>query len=243
MRARPLVPSVANLRDLGGMVTTTGRMIAPRRLFRSCHFSELAPHDAAALAALGLRTVVDLRGAQERATAPSRGPQSDAEEVHLPIEPRALGALNEMRQAGRVDEAAVLEVMHAVYRRFVQEHTPIFAALLQRLLDAASYPLLFHCTAGKDRTGFAAVLVLLALRVPQEAIVDDYLVSNERWQSHGATRDWSLLSRARTEYLQTAFDMMIAGWGSTDAYLSQALGLDAAARERLGELLLIQEPA
>jgi protein-tyrosine phosphatase len=84
----------------------------------------------------------------------------------------------------------------------------------------------------------AAVLVLLALGAPQEAIVQDYLASNERWQPTAATRDWTVLSRVRAQYLQTAFDTMVEHFGSIDAYLHDALALDAAARERLAAQLL-----
>lgn len=235
-----LIASIPNLRDLGGLVGANGRRIAAGRLFRSSHWHALTADDEPALAALGIRTVVDFRGVDERRLALSRGLSPATAELHLPIEPRGLGALREMRKAGTVQEAAVVELMHNAYRRFVLQHSPVYAALLARLQEPASLPLVFHCTAGKDRTGMAAVLILLALGVSREAIADDYLVSNERWQPTETTRDWTVLSSVRAEYLDTAFATMTAQWGSTDAYLAQALGLDDAARERLAALLLVE---
>ena len=233
-----LVTSVPNLRDLGGLVGAGGRRIAPGKLFRSSHLHALTPDDEPALAALGIRTVVDFRGVNERQVALSRGLRPGIDELHLPIEPRGLGALREMRKAGTVDESAVVELMHNAYRRFVLQHSPVFAALLARLQEPAALPLVFHCTAGKDRTGMAAVLILLALGVSREAIVADFLISNERWQPTETTRDWTVLSRVRADYLDTAFVTMTAQWGSLDAYLAEALNLDDAARTRLATQLL-----
>jgi protein-tyrosine phosphatase len=233
-----LVASIPNLRDLGGLVGAGGRCIARGRLFRSSHLHALTPDDEPALAALGIRTVVDFRGVGERQVALSRGLAAGTDELHLPIEPRGLGALREMRKAGTVDESAVVELMHNAYRRFVLQHSLAFAALLARLQEPASLPLVFHCTAGKDRTGMAAVLILLALGVAREAIVADFLISNGRWQPTETTRDWTVLSRVRVEYLDTAFATMTAQWGSIDAYLAQALNLDDAARTRLAAQLL-----
>ncbi|HEY4069561.1 MAG TPA: tyrosine-protein phosphatase [Burkholderiaceae bacterium] len=234
-----MLASVPNLRDLGGLPAADGRRVAMGRLFRSSHLHALTPADEAAFAALGIRSVVDFRGVKERDAALSRGLHPGIVELHLPIEPRGLGALREMRQAGNVDEDAVVELMHNAYRRFVQQHSPVFAALLQRLQAPDATPLLFHCTAGKDRTGMGAMLILLALGVPREAIVEDFMLSNGRWQPREATRDWTVLSRVRAEYLTTAFDTMIAQSGSIDAHLRDALGLDAAARARLAANLLI----
>ncbi|MEP7099321.1 MAG: tyrosine-protein phosphatase [Burkholderiales bacterium] len=233
-----LVGSIPNLRDLGGLIGAGGRRIAHGRLFRSSHLHALAPDDEPALAALGIRTVVDFRGVNERQLALSRGLAIGTDEIHLPIEPRGLGALREMRKAGAVDESAVVELMHNAYRRFVLHYSPVYAALLARLQEPAAVPLLFHCTAGKDRTGMAAALILLALGVSREAITDDFLISNERWQPTETTRDWTVLSRVRADYLDTAFATMEAQWGSIDAYLVQALHLDDVARERLASRLL-----
>lgn len=238
-----LVRGIPNLRDLAGLRTADGRALARGLLYRSSHFAACTGDDAVALEALGLRTLVDLRGVAERAAAPSVLSADGLRHLHLPIEPSALAAMRDLRTA---DDAALEAVMHGIYRRFVQEHAHVFAALLRLLLSKESYPLVFHCTAGKDRTGFAAAVVLLALGVPQPAIVDDFLLSNELWVSEGTrqapggldARQWTVLSRVQAAYLQTAFDAMVEGWGSTDAYLAGALGLDAAAREHLAALLL-----
>lgn len=241
MTPSQLILSVPNLRDLGGLIGAGGRRIVPGKLFRSSHLHALTPDDEPALAALRIRTVVDFRGVDERGLALSRGMQPGTQELHLPIEPRGLGALRELRKAGTVEESAVVDLMHNAYRRFVLKHSTVYAALLARLQEPESYPLVFHCTAGKDRTGMAAVLILLALGVSRESIIEDFMLSNERWKSIDTTRDWTVLSRVRAEYLDTAFEAMTTRCGSIDAYLEQALALDDAARERLAEQLLADD--
>jgi len=235
-----VVASVPNLRDLGGIDTASGHLIAPGRLWRSSHFGAVADEDLGAVHAMGFRSVIDLRGANERVRLPSRLTQSGVREVHLPIEPRAMGALRELREAGRPDAAALTAVMFEVYRRFVREHVPVFASLLRLVADEATpLPLVFHCTAGKDRTGWAAALVLLALGVPREAVIEDFLASNGRWHMQGASSDWALLATVRADYLECAFDEIDKRWGSMDAYLEGPLRLDRQARESLCARLLI----
>jgi protein-tyrosine phosphatase len=234
--ATATLPGAANLRDLGGLRGAGGRAIVPCRLYRSSHLAALGEGEARALA---LRTVVDLRGSEERAAAPARGLHAGVRQLHLPIEPRALADLQTLRAGGaEVEEQAIVQLMHGVYRRFVRERTAVFGALLRELLAADAYPLLFHCTAGKDRTGFAAAVVLLALEVPYEAIEADFLRSNDHWRPTRSDAGWVTLSRVRADYLHTAWQTMQEDWGSVDAYLERALGIDDTARAALQARLL-----
>lgn len=89
--------------------------------------------------------MIDLRDADARTRAPSRLAQFGIREPHLPIEPRAMGALRELREAGGPDKSALAAIMFEVYRRFVNEHTPVFASLLRLVADEATpLPLVVH---------------------------------------------------------------------------------------------------
>jgi protein-tyrosine phosphatase len=129
----------------------------------------------------------------------------------------------------------------------------VYARVLRDLADPSNLPTLFHCTAGKDRAGYAAALVLLALEVPRETAMRDYLHTNQFSAAKTASllrviRIVSLfrtdpenvrpLFEARETYLGAAFDTIDSEYGGTDAYLRQALGVDDALRARLRSNLL-----
>ena len=227
-----------NLRDLGGLQTRTGERLAFGRLFRSNHCGDLDDDAHDAVCALGLRTIVDLRGVDERAAKPHGLRIEALADLHLPIEPQAVTALAARVAAGDPPQQAARLAMIDAYRRFVTEHRAVFAALLHRLTEPASYPLLFHCTAGKDRTGFAAALVLSALEVPHEAVLENYLQSNGRWQPARGSAWGGLLADVRPEYLQASFEEIDRGWGGTDEFLASGLGFGAPMRARLRDCLL-----
>jgi hypothetical protein len=153
------------------------------------------------------------------------------------------------------EPALAVALMQELYRALVNDQAHRFAELFEHLL-ASDTPLVFHCTAGKDRTGFAAALILHALGVPREAVVQDYLLTNnhERMvarlpvmrehvtQASGGREpsDEALLTamRVEAEYLEEAFRVMRRDHGSLDGYLDQALGLTPALRERIHDRLL-----
>jgi protein-tyrosine phosphatase len=102
----------------------------------------------------------------------------------------------------------------------------------------------FHCTAGKDRTGFAAALLLEALGVPRDIILQDYLLTNDFYQIPTANpadlppEVMNVLWRVQANFLDAAFEVVEADFGSVPRYLKEALGLDAQAQERLVALYL-----
>ncbi|MGI4815273.1 MAG: tyrosine-protein phosphatase [Janthinobacterium lividum] len=233
-----LLRSVPNFRDLADLPGPYAAALRRGRIFRTSHFGALSDEEQAFIDQIGIRTVVDLRGVAERAAAPGYIAARAVSDVHLPIEPRAVGTLRAARAAGEVDDDGVRDVMRKVYRRFVFERTETYTSLLQLLLDEANYPFAFHCTAGKDRTGFGAALILLAVDIPRAAIIADFMRSNGLWRPAGATSDVSVLSGVHAEYLEVAFAAMEERHGSIDAYLEQALGIGPAQRETLRRLLL-----
>jgi protein-tyrosine phosphatase len=137
-----------------------------------------------------------------------------------------------------------MALMQDTYRAFVRSNTPRFKALFTHLLDSDS-PLVFHCTAGKDRTGFAAAMILMSLGVVREHVVHDYLLTNEYLKASGShllpPEVASVLYRVREPFLSAALEAVQEDHGTIDAYLAQCLGIGPAERARLASMYL--EPA
>jgi protein-tyrosine phosphatase len=231
-----------NFRDLGGYGTASGHIVRRHRLFRSDHLGALAPADLSVLSSsLGQSVrVLDLRGVTELAACAIPGAT-----VHsLPIEPTIAQKLSDLLAAGHALTAAeTVALMRDTYGGFVRGNTPRFASLFAHVLDAHEAPLVFHCTAGKDRTGFAAALLLLALDVPRDVVMQDYLHTNERLAGRvpsGALPPQvaSVLRRVQPEFLDAAFEAIQEDYGGLEGYFREGLGLREAERERLRELYL-----
>jgi len=239
----------SNFRDLGGYVADAGRRVRRFRLLRSDHLANLRPEDLSVLATrLGKSVrVLDLRGVAERKTAACVIPTAT---VHsLPIEPTIVQKLTDLLEAGhRITAADTAALMQETYRGFVRANTPRFASLFAHVLDEHEAPLVFHCTAGKDRTGFAAALILRSLGVSDEDVMRDYLLTNERLtmpdaSRHGLTPEvGAVLWRVQPDFLHAALEAVQADYGGLEAYFREGLGLGDAERERLRELYL-EHPA
>ncbi|MDO5624393.1 MAG: tyrosine-protein phosphatase [Pseudomonadota bacterium] len=237
-RSLPLA-GASNFRDLGGYAAADGRQVRWRRLFRSDHLAALTPADAEVLRALGVVRAFDFRGTAERAAASYA--LAGVAQHSLPIEPTVVQRMKDLLQAGQaLTPAHTVELMQHTYRAFVNDNAPRFAALFDALLQGDA-PLVFHCTAGKDRTGFAAALILLALGVPREVVMQDYLLTNELYRMPAAIDGrvppevMRVLWRVQAEFLDAALHAVEHEHGGIDAYLADALGVRVAERRALLE--------
>ncbi len=232
----------SNFRDLGGYAGHGGRAVRWRRLFRSDHLAGLTADDTRALSDLGLARAVDLRGALE-----STAQAYDLQGVRyhpLPIEPTVVQRAQEMARAGQQMTAPIArDLMQDTYRAFVAHNAPQFAALFAHLLDDDS-PLVFHCTAGKDRTGFAAALILRALGVSQEVVMQDYLLTNGLYRRPEAVAGSApqevldVIWRVQADFLEAAFEAVERDHGGFERYLAGRLNVGDTARMRLRQLYL-----
>jgi protein-tyrosine phosphatase len=233
-----------NFRSLGGMRSRDGRSIAPHRLLRSGRLDGLSAQDWMQLREVGLGTVCDLRGTEERQRNPNGIPQ-DAGITDLWLEVR-----NDIRTnpvyfrmlAAKPTPQGAVEVMETVYRGFAAAFAEQLAPLARALVHSRA-PFLVQCSAGKDRTGFVIALVLSALDVPQRLIVEDYLRSapvpdETRLEEMarnvsamiGVTVDGSVIEPlldARASYLEAAMRAIEAEWGSVLSYWERAGALNA----------------
>ena len=222
-----------NFRDLGGYPGHGGRPVRWRRLFRSDHLGGLTSADHSALATLGLGRSFDFRGDAERAAMPYLLP--GAVQHPLAIEPTVVQRMQARVAAGQtLDAPTVVGLMAELYRSLVNDQAHRFAELFEHLL-AAEAPLMFHCTAGKDRTGVAAALILLALGVPREVVMQDYLLTNLVYRhppmpSTDTPADvLAVLWQVQAGFLEAALQVIDTEHGGTDRYLAQRIGLGPAA--------------
>ena len=234
----------SNFRDLGGYRTAGGQTVRRGLVFRSAHLGGLTDADRAALGIVGVRTIVDLRGVAEAAETPHLVEGLACRILGAPIEP---GVADKIRLAiveGRATPALMSEFLTDHYRDYPRRCAPAFRTLFTALGTAGDRPIVFHCTAGKDRTGFASALLLTLLGVPWDTVIEDYLQTNTLWRGHvghypeldGEIR--AAIIEARQDYLEAAFAILRESYGSVDGFAETALGLDHGGRERLKAELL-----
>lgn len=233
-----------NFRELGGYVTADGRRLRYGRVFRSDHLAELSDRDVQVLSTLGLRTICDLRAEGERAHRPNRALPEPAPTLHaIGFMPR--GGAELIAGVRALSVAQVEQQVQDIYRDMVRNQTATYARLFELMLADDAFPLLFHCTSGRDRTGFAAVLLLSALGVPRASIEADYLLSDRYRRDlsfqmgEGVAPDiMQAVTRSHPAYLAALYEEMARGWGGVEHYLRDALNVSDAAREQLcGRLL------
>lgn len=227
----------SNFRDLGGYPTTDGRVVRWRQIFRSNHLGHLTDDDIAVVRGLGVKSAFDFRGMEERTAALCS--MSDITVHALPVEPTVVAALRAIAATGTtLSTVHATEVMRDSYRSYVQQNTPRFRTLFAHLL-ADRAPLVIHCTAGKDRTGFACALILHTLGVPDQVISEDYLLTNRFYRRDpSAATDLpddvkQVLGTVQVSFLGAAFEAIDADYGDLETYLRKGIGLGAAERNTL----------
>ena len=228
-----------NFRDIGGLATHSGNMVRLGLVFRSEALLEPSATDAEALNWLGICFVCDLRSDTERAEAPNRWwRERGVTLLNLDI----LGAIPARDSPWRSlradpDESGARAAMHSVYSSMVAASAPHLATILARIADG-ELPMLLHCTAGKDRTGFISAVLLHMLGVPRETVMSDYLESAGRKtpRTVEATRQMLLVQANVTlgddaiellmgvdrRYLEASFAVIDERHGSVELYLAAA---------------------
>jgi protein-tyrosine phosphatase len=228
-----------------------------RLLFRSDALGRLTPSDLRVVQQLGLRTIVDLRTDQERASHPDRLPAGSAIRcVHLPMRDPAtpdtkLGLVAWLAWHG--PSADFEAILRRHYHAFAFHCTKSVGALLHCLADPANLPALVHCTGGKDRTGFTMAVLLLLLGTCPHDVIADHLATNEflqpslprfvksvRWLSLGrvSARQVMPLFETRAEHIQDVVEQVRSKHGSIQGWLEQACGVDLTTQQRLAQLFI-----
>ena len=245
-----------NFRDLGGYKNADGKTVKWGLIYRSDKLSALSSEDEYFLDQLGLTRIVDFRSIKEREAEPDRiSPASSIAMQQIPINVSGVDVdvIKSKMASGELHQDQLSSLLVLANREFVEQYTPSYKVLIQSMLESNNLPVVFHCTAGKDRTGFAAALILLALDVPKETVITDYLATNQYTADHIDKTikliKWGSLFQADAEalrpilgveerFINEAFSAIEEHYGSIDNYLEKGLGLTAEKRTRLKNLLL-----
>jgi protein-tyrosine phosphatase len=256
------IASVANLRDIGGYKTRDGFTVRTKLLYRSNQLSKIGPDDLKKVASLSLKNDYDLRTADERKAAPDELPPgvkniwlNVLEDSKQAAPAKIIKLLQNPKEANVELGDGLAEATFAKsYRDFVSlpSARKAFRQFYVDLGKEDNLPSLFHCTTGKDRTGWAAAALLSLLGVPDDTIMDDYLRSNDYilpayqkttdsfTKAGGDPEIIKAILGVKAEYLKASFDEMKTKYGTIEDYFSKALEIDAAGQKALRDRFLIR---
>jgi protein-tyrosine phosphatase len=256
------IVTVPNLRDVGGYATQGGSVVARGLAHRSGTFHPMTDADCSRLASLRLKSNYDLRTSDEADSEPDRMPPgvayrrldvlSDATSS-MPAVLRDL--LQEPERANLALGSGKLDSLFTdSYREFIGLTSACrsYRTLFLALADPTRLPAVFHCTTGKDRTGWAAAALLSLLGVPRDAVMADYLRTNaytlpqfrpiiDAFVAAGGERGIAAaVFGVKREYLEAAFDEVASRHGTIEGYFSEGLGIDAADQRALRDIYLVR---
>ena len=247
------VPDVQNFRDLGGYpVYARHKQVRWGMLYRSAQIDLTQPATRDKLNNLGIRTLIDLRDTSEYSRTASDTLPGQPRVVHIPIHAGNLADILTGIDRESIQSDTVYRIVERINRHIVAVHASDFRRIFDILLDEDNYPAVIYCTTGKGRTGIAAALLLSALGVNDEDIMDDYRLSNRYFDIPAATsyayelptRSQEALTTvysAREGFLDAARDEIEHAYGSVDDYLRRAIGLEKEDLKQLRKILLTNE--
>jgi protein-tyrosine phosphatase len=256
-----VLDGAVNVRDIGGYRNTHGLEVLRGRLLRGDSLSQLTAADTERLGQLGLRTVIDFRTPGEVLLSGDDRLPGGIESVHLPVSGGDLGAVYEIiasgdheRQRRELGDGRAASLMVGINRAFVTDarQREAFGMALRLVCAPGQLPLLYHCSGGKDRSGWMTAIVLTALGVPREFVLRDYLLSNDLHRTGyaklrldliktGIVADPGLLRPVLEQsptYLRAAFEEADRSYGSFSAFLARGLDVTQAMLDELRRGLL-----
>ena len=223
------VTGAYNMRDLGGYQAADNKQVKWNTVIRSGDLNTLTKEDIEYLASLPLRTDIDFRGQKEKDAAPDKLPSTVRQCIPLALETGDMSSM--IGNIKEFDSSRLSTILQEIYIYIIRHAQDIYSWFFHILEDEASAPLLFHCSAGKDRTGIGAALFLSALGVDRETVMKDYMLSAEYIkgkyesiiQDHPALEP---LTTVKEEYLEAAFKVIDTEFGGMENYLVKHLNVD-----------------
>lgn len=255
LRLLPLEGGV-NFRDMGGYPTIDGRRVKWRHLYRSGSMARLTAADREHLNERGIRTVIDFRTGSEHAHEPNEWGMALGDAYWRREHDETFGNWSDLDPARLGTERDAERVLEAGFRKLPEQQAEAYAEMLRRLA-AGEVPAVIHCTAGKDRTGGGAALILALLGVPREHIAADFLLTQRAFNPQSTLRPkgkpnpdpkyrkfaemkrevLAVFSSARPSFIAAFLDSLDEQHGGIENY-SAALGITAADRDAIRAGLL-----
>ncbi|KAA0127011.1 tyrosine-protein phosphatase [Chryseobacterium sp. SN22] len=243
------IRKVRNFRTVGNIKNSEGRTLKEEKLYRSANLFRLKPTSFKTIEKLGIKEIIDLRNSKEIAQKPDRLPEGIIYKNESAFEDEGdqLEQARKLVLRGKVNGKDAEKRMLDFYRNYVTEHPEVIRKIITEILESDT-PVLYHCTAGKDRTGIITALVLTILRFDNKTINNDYLLSNNYRKKLVNRRLWlaqnlhfmypkldisvlEKLSWVQTAYLDAAFNEINKKYGSADRYIQEVLGISEQKRE------------
>jgi protein-tyrosine phosphatase len=239
---------VTNFRTVGNIKNTEGRTLKEGRFYRSAHLHKLKKRSFDRFDELGIREIIDLRNSKEIAQKPDQIPAENTYKKYSAFEDEGdqLSQAKKLVLKGKVNASDADKRMIDFYREYVTENPETIKTIITEVLESKD-PVLYHCTAGKDRTGIITALILTILKFDKETIYNDYLLSNNYRKDLVQKRlrlantlhflypkmDLQVLEKlswVEKRYLDAAFEEINKKYGSADAYIQQVLGISDTKR-------------
>jgi protein-tyrosine phosphatase len=238
----PLLAGQNNFRDLGGIPAKDGRIIKPGLLYRSGDLHSITDEDIGTLKRLEIAMIVDFRSAREYEHRPNREIPGIKEVKHLSIydAPRELAA----KYIDENNEPGLKRLLIDEYKRIVLNYTAEYRQFLFEAANNPNIPMVFQCSAGKDRTGLATIFLLTALGVSMEVILKDYFLTNTFARAHAHEIIGILnnnghngeimrpMLEVRQEYLDSAFSTIQEHYGTLENYVFRELAAETGVLQR-----------
>ncbi|MGG5208393.1 tyrosine-protein phosphatase [Chryseobacterium sp. MIQD13] len=245
----PEIKKVHNFRTVGNIKNVDGRTLKSGKFYRSGHLHKLKKKSFREIENLGIREVIDLRNSKEIADKPDQLPIGIIYKKYSAFEDEGdqLTQAKKLVLKGKVNGSDADKRMIDFYQEYVTENPEVIKKIITEILES-DQPVLYHCTAGKDRTGITTALILSILKFDKETIYNDYLLSNNYRKKLVLKRlnladnlhflypkmDVKVLEKlswVETAYLDAAFDEINKKYGSIDTYIQQVLGISDNKRE------------
>jgi protein-tyrosine phosphatase len=242
------IKKVTNFRTVGNMKNVDGRTLKEGKFYRSAHLHKLNKKSFEEIEKLGIKEIIDLRNSKEIAEKPDQLPSAVNYKKYSAFEDEGdqLAQAKKLVLKGKVNASDADKRMISFYREYVTENPETIKRIITEILESKD-PVLYHCTAGKDRTGITTALILTILKFDKETIYNEYLLSNNYRKELVQKRlrlantlhflypkmDLKVLEKlswVEKRYLDAAFEEIDKKYGSADTYIQQALGISDSKR-------------